>query len=143
MKKAKKKRTARNPLISSFKMDGRVYERSLVDCGKANCSRCRTPDGRAGSHGPYWYMCATRKGRWRRVYIGKNLDTARFVLPDGHVDWLRLDVKPLGSRPMSEPPLPTGDLKALPAPRSPGAKAPSRLKTAAKHLEALDGTKKS
>lgn len=74
-------------LISRFRVGNHTYERCLVDCGKKNCSRCRPPDGRRPSHGPYWYLCFVYKGKWRRIYIGKNLSTTLFIDSDGRVDW--------------------------------------------------------
>lgn len=75
-------------LVSSFRHKGRFYEHRLVSCGKPNCTRC-FPPGRppVPSHGPYWYLCAQRNRRWRRVYLGKELDTERFANNTGGVDW--------------------------------------------------------
>jgi len=68
----------------------RTYEHRLNRCGKRNCTICYPPDGsgpvRPG-HGPYWYLCLPWRKKWLRIYIGKNLDTARFALPDGSTDW--------------------------------------------------------
>ena len=35
-----------------------------VLCGKPKCER---------QHGPYWYACFKESGRWRKVYIGRDL----------------------------------------------------------------------
>lgn len=84
----KKDVTPRTALVNSFTHQGRHYEQRLVNCGKPNCSRC-SPPGHVSrpSHGPYWYLCAQRGKRWRRVYIGKELDTTKYVDIDGHPDW--------------------------------------------------------
>jgi len=100
--------------ISRFTDNGRVYERSIVDCGKANCSRCNSPAGRRPSHGPYWYLCATHGGAWRRVYLGRILDTSRFIAPDGSVDWLAVSNR--HSSPTSASP--GGNGAAIGAPKS-------------------------
>jgi len=77
-----------NPnLVTSFKVKNRTYERRLVDCGKSNCQRCGGDDTRKPSHGPYWYLCIARKSKWYRVYLGKELDTGRFIKADGRIDW--------------------------------------------------------
>lgn len=74
-------------VVNSFTQDGRHYEARLNDCGKANCTRCGGEGKRHPSHGPYWYLCVQRNGRWHRIYLGKELDTRRYVLPNGEVDW--------------------------------------------------------
>jgi hypothetical protein len=38
-------------------------------------------------HGPYWYLIVPGGYRPTRVYIGKTLDTQRYVRDDGEVDW--------------------------------------------------------
>jgi len=68
----------------------RIYERRFQLCHRANCGTCYPqPGARAArpGHGPYWYLLARRGGKLRRIYIGKLLDTARYVLPDGEIDW--------------------------------------------------------
>lgn len=78
----------RSCLVDSFRQGRRHYEHRLVNCGKQNCGNCNPPGKTsAPSHGPYWYLCAQRRGRWRRVYLGKNLDTTRYIDKDGFVDW--------------------------------------------------------
>jgi hypothetical protein len=89
-----KTKTPRSPLVSSIKVLDHTYERSYVDCGRANCTRCRTPAGRYASHGPYWYLCYSIHGKWRRVYLGKNLDTSRFCQPDGRLDFHAINSRP-------------------------------------------------
>ena len=68
----------------------RVYELRYVRCGRLNCHTCFNrgvsycgPPG----HGPYWYLCATRKGRTVQIYIGKILDTSKYMTPEGDIDW--------------------------------------------------------
>ena len=80
-----------NPEVTRFREGPRVYERRYVDCGKANCSKCSSDHGRYPSHGPYWYLCATFEGKWIRIYLGRDLDSFKFVLPDGNVDWKQID----------------------------------------------------
>lgn len=74
-------------VVTTFKQGKRTYERRYIDCGKQNCRRCTTATGRVASHGPYWYLCFARKGKWFRVYLGKVLDTSRFITPAGDIDW--------------------------------------------------------
>lgn len=74
-------------IVTVFRQGRRTYERRYVDCGKQNCRRCTTPTGRVASHGPYWYLCFARKGKWFRVYLGKVLDTSRFITAAGDIDW--------------------------------------------------------
>ena len=68
----------------------RTYECRYTLCHKPTCKTCygRQEDyiGPPG-HGPYWYLCVTTGRRWTRVYIGKTLDTTRFIRPDGEIDW--------------------------------------------------------
>lgn len=67
----------------SFKFKGRIYELRRNSCGKRNCRTCR---GRDARHGPYWYLCVPYGGKWRRIYIGKDLDTTKYIGQDGKVD---------------------------------------------------------
>lgn len=71
-------------------IDGRDYEARFVDCGKDNCTRCNKPGGRVPTHGPYWYLCAQRFGKFRRVYIGKTLDPLKYITKEGAIDWNRI-----------------------------------------------------
>lgn len=73
--------------VTMFKEGHRTYERRYVDCGKDNCQRCNRPGGRLPSHGPYWYLCVPRKGKWFRIYLGKQLDTTKFVDKNGNIEW--------------------------------------------------------
>lgn len=73
--------------VTTFKEGDRTYERKYVDCGKDNCSYCNTDLGRIPSHGPYWYLCVPKNGVWYRIYLGKELDTKRFVRDNGTIDW--------------------------------------------------------
>lgn len=68
------------------RIQGVTYESKLVDCGKSACRRCNPGGARCPSHGPYWYLCYTYQARTCRVYLGKDLDTARFRGPDGELD---------------------------------------------------------
>jgi hypothetical protein len=43
---------------------GATLRLELVLCGKPKCDR---------PHGPYWYACFKERGRWRKVYIGREL----------------------------------------------------------------------
>ena len=73
---------------ANFTHEGRVYESRLVLCGKRNCTKCFPPGGMPRpSHGPYWYLCGQRRGRWSRLYLGRQLDTQKFVAADGSIDW--------------------------------------------------------
>jgi len=69
---------------------GYTYELLWVNCGKPACRSCngesRAVDLPRG-HGPYWYLLAPCRGRPRRLYIGKNLDTSKFINPDGSICW--------------------------------------------------------
>ena len=58
--------------VTTFKQGNRTYEQKYVDCGKHNCGSCNTATGRYPSHGPYWYLCVPKNGRWYRIYLGKN-----------------------------------------------------------------------
>lgn len=69
-------------VVESFRFHERIYELRRNSCGKSNCTVC---DGSRPAHGPYWYMCVSLKGRWRRVYLGKQLDTTKFVDKDGNL----------------------------------------------------------
>ena len=66
---------------------GVTYEQRFNTCGKKDCRRCNGLETEPVGHGPYWYFCVCVKGRWIRIYLGKNLDTARFRTPKGDIDW--------------------------------------------------------
>jgi hypothetical protein len=75
--------------IQTVDVEGRHYENRLNRCGKPNCTICYPPGGSADGapgHGPYWYLTVMMKGKFHRFYIGKTLDTRKFVGPDGTVD---------------------------------------------------------
>ncbi len=76
-----------NRTTKTFKDRGVTYEQRFVDCNKKNCSRCNGSRGAVLGHGPYWYFCVTIRSKWYRIYLGKDLDTARFRLKDGTIDW--------------------------------------------------------
>ncbi len=69
-------------VIESFSFHNRIYELRRNSCGKANCTVC---NGNQPTHGPYWYMCVSVSGRWRRIYLGKELDTTKFVDAEGNL----------------------------------------------------------
>lgn len=73
--------------VTTFKQGNRTYEQKYVDCGKDNCTMCNTASGRYPSHGPYWYLCIPKNGKWYRIYLGKECDTQRFLKPDGSINW--------------------------------------------------------
>jgi len=93
---------------------GITYEQRWVDCHRKNCSRCSTFPSRTPSHGPYWYLCIRADRGWRRVYIGKVLDTGRFRLDNGDIDWPALVAhfsalrKKRATRAGAQPPPPAG-----------------------------------
>lgn len=87
-------------VVESFRFHGRIYELRKNSCGKKNCTVC---DGSRPAHGPYWYVCISRHGRWRRVYIGKDLDTAKFVNDQG-----LLEIPTKKDRPIEPCPTPEG-----------------------------------
>ncbi len=72
---------------------GAVYEQRWVRCGKGNCGLCRAAeageDARRG-HGPYWYLSVKTSGGWRRIYVGKVLDTRKYRDQDGNILWREL-----------------------------------------------------
>lgn len=75
--------------VETFLIEGRTYELRYVNCGKKNCTRCNTPNGPVPSHGPYWYLGVPRNKKWFRLYIGKHLDTRKFITKEGRIDWAR------------------------------------------------------
>jgi len=84
-------RTPRESMVvQRLEIGIRTYENRYTLCHRPNCTVCygRQEDyvGPPG-HGPYWYLCVTTGRRWTRIYIGKVLDTNRFILPDGSIDW--------------------------------------------------------
>jgi hypothetical protein len=77
-------------LVTSFSSGGRTYEQRYTCCHKENCKSCNPPNpdfsGPIG-HGPYWYLCFRHGKGWTRVYLGKVLNTLKFVLADGSIDF--------------------------------------------------------
>jgi hypothetical protein len=76
--------------IQTLEVGDRLYEQRMNRCGKRICRICYPPGGSGDGvpgHGPYWYMCLQVKGKFRRFYIGKTLDTAKYVGADGRVDF--------------------------------------------------------
>jgi len=73
-------------VVQRVTVGGRYYEQRLVRCGKENCSRCNGGTKPPG-HGPYWYLVVTKGPRTRRIYLGKDLDTRRYVDQEGRIDW--------------------------------------------------------
>jgi len=94
--------------VTTFKVGHRTYERKYVDCGKPNCGSCNTASGSFPSHGPYWYLCVPRAGKWTRIYLGKECDTTRYITPDGQIDWQAIKNKPKRRRLAKHTPTPTG-----------------------------------
>jgi len=76
-----------SPVRNTFRQAGRTYESRLNDCGNLKCQRCGGDGPRHASHGPYWYLCVNINAKWVRIYLGRELDTTRFVAPDGQIDW--------------------------------------------------------
>jgi len=73
--------------VTTFKDGICTYEQKYVDCGKENCRKCNRATGRYPSHGPYWYLCIAKNGKWYRIYLGKHCDTTRFRRADGSMNW--------------------------------------------------------
>lgn len=71
-------RSPNQETVQSIHVAGVTYELRLVNCGKANCRRCNIDGRSAPSHGPYWYIRFTEKGKTRRVYMGRDLDTRKY-----------------------------------------------------------------
>ena len=63
----------------------RVYVLRYVSCRSARCKRCVG----GPAHGPYWYMLVHGFGRRLTVYIGRNLDTTKYVTDGGNFDAMR------------------------------------------------------
>lgn len=73
--------------VAIVRHEGRSYEQRLIDCRKPSCKRCGTSPTRTPSHGPYWYLCAQTKAGWRRLYLGKSLNTQLYIRESGAIDW--------------------------------------------------------
>lgn len=87
MTQTQAERPRHRSVFAAFKIGIRSYESKLNDCGKINCQRCGGDGPRHASHGPYWYLCFPRKNKWYRIYLGKELDTTKFITADGNLDW--------------------------------------------------------
>lgn len=77
-------------LVTSFITAGRTYEQRFTRCHKLNCTICfptTQPWPNTVGHGPYWYLCFHHGKGWTRIYLGKVLDTNRFILADGSIDF--------------------------------------------------------
>jgi len=76
--------------MNQLRVGLRTYELRYNRCHKKTCTVCygRQFDyaGPPG-HGPYWYLCFTHGSKWVRLYIGKILDTKKFIADDGGIDW--------------------------------------------------------
>ena len=75
-----------NSTVQSLRVNGATYESRLVCCYKPGCRSCNVDGQHVPSHGPYWYLCFTLKGKTKRRYLGKHLDTARFRNSAGLID---------------------------------------------------------
>ena len=77
-------------VVQTLRVGERVYEQRYNRCGRLNCNTCYAEAGAGGGrvgHGPYWYLCGAVGRRWKRVYIGKNLNTELYATPGGAIDW--------------------------------------------------------
>lgn len=77
-------------IVQTLTVGTRSYEQRYQLCHKQNCRVCYGPDKPVGippGHGPYWYLVLMKGTKRVRLYIGKELDTARFVKPGGEIDW--------------------------------------------------------
>lgn len=72
-------------------VDDRVYEWRYVRCGREKCWCGGKMDTGKPGHGPYWYLCGSQNGRWRKIYLGAELDTSRWKTPTGEIDWAAYD----------------------------------------------------
>jgi len=81
--------SAASMIVQSVTVAGRTYELRRNRCGKHNCRTCYGPhlngEHRPG-HGPYWYLIIVHPRGVRRIYVGKELNTQKFLLPDGTLD---------------------------------------------------------
>jgi len=75
-----------NSTVQSLRVNGATYESRLVCCYKPGCRSCNVDGQHVPSHGPYWYLCFTLKGKTKRRYLGKHLDTSRFRDSNGLID---------------------------------------------------------
>jgi len=70
-----------------LEVGSRTYELRWVCCRKTNCKKCYTPNGWVPSHGPYWYLCYSTARKTHRLYIGKNLNTQKYIGADGRINF--------------------------------------------------------
>ena len=80
----------RSHIVRSVPLKTRRYELRYVECGKPNCRPCTRVNPNSPippGHGPYWYLIVTTQGTKRSIYIGKELDTMKFITPEGWIDW--------------------------------------------------------
>jgi len=103
-------------VVESFWVHNHRYISRYADCGKPNCKRCGATGPRNASHGPYWYLCFTDEhGRWQQIYLGKTVDTSRFVTSQGNLDlaairaWRSRRRDRPAAKPPGDPPLPGSD----------------------------------
>jgi hypothetical protein len=90
MRRLKGVRSADSMVLQVIDVGERHYELRYNRCGKSNCRVCvGAKELRPGppGHGPYWYLCFTASGCWVRLYLGKELDTKRWVTAEGQVDY--------------------------------------------------------
>lgn len=84
--------------VRTIKERGVVYEQRFNTCGKKNCARCNGTAETVLGHGPYWYFCITLRGKWFRIYMGKNLDTSKYRDAEGEPDWNAIRARRKGRR---------------------------------------------
>lgn len=84
-----------NGSLTTLKHEDRgvIYEGRFNTCGKSNCKRCNPATGPVTGHGPYYYLCKTIRGKWFRQYLGRTLDTSKYRLPDGELDWVTISAE--------------------------------------------------
>jgi hypothetical protein len=83
-------------VATSLRVGDRLYEQRFQRCNKPNCSSCTGPAPNPAvplGHGPYWYLCFSQGHSWRRIYIGKLLNTQLFVLPNGKLDHAAIEAR--------------------------------------------------
>ncbi|KKM63411.1 hypothetical protein LCGC14_1511720 [marine sediment metagenome] len=76
---------------SRVRIEERVYEYRYVRCGAKGCWCGNNQAGRKAGHGPYWYLCGADVGHWRKIYLGRELDTTLWRTSDGGIDWRGYD----------------------------------------------------
>lgn len=100
-------RAIKSPTVANIvTVADRRYEQRFQQCHKINCSVCNgtiSPNDQPQGHGPYWYLCFTLKGEWKRIYIGKNLDTQKFINADGSLDFAAIEARRTARQGPAEP----------------------------------------